>query len=173
MWVENSYCVHLLIYCEMHISSGIHLFLNLLNFQQTLPTFPSASQSQLKLLNMGSNQVTVTLPGNDPLLLPAAQVCPHTIRQNVGTYTSLKFCENQIHASQNTTVYAHIFVPQWLHCFNTFSLQASDEFFTFDQEIIRVSIGSPEETKYIPLAKEKRQTLLIPSNIADEWLLVS
>lgn len=92
-----------------------------LQIDQTLPTFPSASQSQLKFLNMGSNQVTVTLPGYDPLLLPAAQ--------------------------------------------------ASDEFFTFDQEIIHVSIGSPEVALYIVLAKGKRQTLLITSNFTDEWLL--
>uniref|UniRef100_A0A3Q3LX88 Solute carrier family 15 member 1a n=1 Tax=Mastacembelus armatus TaxID=205130 RepID=A0A3Q3LX88_9TELE len=89
---------------------------------QTLPTFPSASQSQLKLLNMGSNPVAVKLPGIDQLnLLPA---------------------------------------------------QASDQFFTFDQDRINVSIGSPEVTKIISLAKGQRQTLLIPSALTDEWLLV-
>nr|XP_040057678.1 solute carrier family 15 member 1 [Gasterosteus aculeatus aculeatus] len=44
-----------------------------IEIDKTLPTFPSASQSQLKLLNMESNPVTVQLPGLDPLLLPAAQ----------------------------------------------------------------------------------------------------
>uniref|UniRef100_A0A3P8P4R3 Solute carrier family 15 member 1a n=1 Tax=Astatotilapia calliptera TaxID=8154 RepID=A0A3P8P4R3_ASTCA len=42
---------------------------------KTLPVFPSASQSQLKLLNMGSSAVTVNLPGNESLTLNAAQVC--------------------------------------------------------------------------------------------------
>uniref|UniRef100_A0A8C4EXM4 Solute carrier family 15 member 1a n=1 Tax=Dicentrarchus labrax TaxID=13489 RepID=A0A8C4EXM4_DICLA len=53
-----------------------------IEIDKTLPTFPTASQSQLKLLNMGSNPVTVNLPGNDPLVLSPAQVCPHTITHN-------------------------------------------------------------------------------------------
>ncbi|XP_005452939.2 solute carrier family 15 member 1 [Oreochromis niloticus] len=40
---------------------------------KTLPVFPSASQSQLKLLNMGSSAVTVNLTGNESLTLNAAQ----------------------------------------------------------------------------------------------------
>uniref|UniRef100_A0A8C9XW45 Solute carrier family 15 member 1 n=1 Tax=Sander lucioperca TaxID=283035 RepID=A0A8C9XW45_SANLU len=91
-----------------------------LQIDKTLPTFPSASQSQLKLLNMGSNPVTVKLPDNDPLVLPATQ--------------------------------------------------ASDQFFTFEAEMVSVLIGNM--TKTIPLAKGRRQTLLIPSNINDiNWLL--
>lgn len=43
------------------------------NFQKTLPTFPSATQSQLKLLNMGNHPVSVVLNGQN-LELPAAQV---------------------------------------------------------------------------------------------------
>uniref|UniRef100_A0A3P8P4I7 Solute carrier family 15 member 1a n=1 Tax=Astatotilapia calliptera TaxID=8154 RepID=A0A3P8P4I7_ASTCA len=39
---------------------------------KTLPVFPSASQSQLKLLNMGSSAVTVNLPGNESLTLNAS-----------------------------------------------------------------------------------------------------
>nr|XP_020490134.1 LOW QUALITY PROTEIN: solute carrier family 15 member 1-like [Labrus bergylta] len=87
----------------------------------TLPTFPSASQSQMKLLNMGSNQVQINLPGNDAFELPAAK--------------------------------------------------ASNEFLTFNEETINVSIGNPPVTKLITLAKEKRQTLLIPSNLNEQWLL--
>ncbi|KAM6978568.1 solute carrier family 15 member 1 [Tautogolabrus adspersus] len=87
----------------------------------TLPTFPSASQSQLKLLNMGSNPVQVNLLDNEAFELPAAK--------------------------------------------------ASDEFLTFNEETIRVSIGSPPVTKTVVLAKEKRQTLLIPSDLTGEWLL--
>uniref|UniRef100_A0A8D3E4U9 Solute carrier family 15 member 1a n=1 Tax=Scophthalmus maximus TaxID=52904 RepID=A0A8D3E4U9_SCOMX len=45
-----------------------------IEIDKTLPTFPTSSQSQLKLLNMGSNPVTVKLPGYDALSLPAAQV---------------------------------------------------------------------------------------------------
>ncbi|XP_035531964.1 solute carrier family 15 member 1 [Morone saxatilis] len=44
-----------------------------IEIDKTLPTFPTASQSQLKLLNMGSNPVTVNLPGNAPLVLSPAQ----------------------------------------------------------------------------------------------------
>ncbi|XP_077392484.1 solute carrier family 15 member 1 [Festucalex cinctus] len=40
---------------------------------KTLPTFPSASQSQLKLLNMGAQPLTVTLPDNVQLELPPSQ----------------------------------------------------------------------------------------------------
>uniref|UniRef100_A0A672IF80 Solute carrier family 15 member 1-like n=1 Tax=Salarias fasciatus TaxID=181472 RepID=A0A672IF80_SALFA len=36
---------------------------------KTLPVFPSSSQSQLKLLNMGNNPVTLSLPNNDLLNL--------------------------------------------------------------------------------------------------------
>lgn len=39
-----------------------------LEVDKTLPTFPSAAQSQLRLLNMGTN-TSVTLPGNEPLPL--------------------------------------------------------------------------------------------------------
>uniref|UniRef100_A0A3B4T7W9 Solute carrier family 15 member 1 n=1 Tax=Seriola dumerili TaxID=41447 RepID=A0A3B4T7W9_SERDU len=45
-----------------------------IEIDKTLPTFPSTSQSQLKLLNMGSETVTIKMPGNDPLNLTAAQV---------------------------------------------------------------------------------------------------
>nr|AEX92274.1 oligopeptide transporter PEPT1 [Fundulus heteroclitus macrolepidotus] len=45
-----------------------------LQIDKTLPIFPSASQSQLKLLNMENNQLEVHLPNNfTDLLLPAAQ----------------------------------------------------------------------------------------------------
>ncbi|XP_045909749.1 solute carrier family 15 member 1-like [Micropterus dolomieu] len=94
-----------------------------IQIDKTLPTFPSASQSQLKLLNMGSDPVTVKLPDKEPFLLSAAQ--------------------------------------------------ASDQFFTFEAEHILVSIGSPEVTKNISLAKGQRQTLLIPSvvNEMSQWVL--
>uniref|UniRef100_A0A671XJ67 Solute carrier family 15 member 1 n=1 Tax=Sparus aurata TaxID=8175 RepID=A0A671XJ67_SPAAU len=75
-----------------------------IEIDKTLPTFPSASQSQLKLLNMGNSPLTVNLTGLDPIDLPAV-----------------------------------------------------------------VNL----EMKTIPLAKGKRQTLLIPSNTAEEWLFVN
>uniref|UniRef100_A0A669BYT6 Solute carrier family 15 member 1 n=1 Tax=Oreochromis niloticus TaxID=8128 RepID=A0A669BYT6_ORENI len=80
---------------------------------KTLPVFPSASQSQLKLLNMGSSAVTVNLTGNESLTLNAAQVCRLI-------YNTMR----------------------------------------------------PEMTQIIFLEKKSRQTLLIPSVISDEWLLV-
>uniref|UniRef100_A0A671XJU4 Solute carrier family 15 member 1 n=1 Tax=Sparus aurata TaxID=8175 RepID=A0A671XJU4_SPAAU len=42
-----------------------------IEIDKTLPTFPSASQSQLKLLNMGNSPLTVNLTGLDPIDLPA------------------------------------------------------------------------------------------------------
>lgn len=52
------------------------------------------------------------------------------------------------------------------------NLQASEDYFQFESEQIVVSVGNPSVTKSVLLTKEKRQTLLIPSAINDEWLLV-
>uniref|UniRef100_A0A3B4ZNG1 Solute carrier family 15 member 1-like n=1 Tax=Stegastes partitus TaxID=144197 RepID=A0A3B4ZNG1_9TELE len=41
-----------------------------IEIDKTLPVFPSAAQSQLKLLNMGNNPITVQLPGNETTELP-------------------------------------------------------------------------------------------------------
>ncbi|XP_041857835.1 solute carrier family 15 member 1 [Melanotaenia boesemani] len=89
---------------------------------KTLPVFPSTSESQLRLLNMGRNTVTAQLQSNN-LELPAAQ--------------------------------------------------ASAEYMTFKTEQISVSISDSNSsvTKMIPLVKAKRQTLLIPSALSDEWVL--
>uniref|UniRef100_A0A3Q3FXY2 Solute carrier family 15 member 1a n=1 Tax=Labrus bergylta TaxID=56723 RepID=A0A3Q3FXY2_9LABR len=74
----------------------------------TLPTFPSASQSQMKLLNMALLMLTL-----------------------------------------------------FLHRFKSFlDLQASNEFLTFNEETINVSIGNPPVTKLITLAKEKLSEVL-------------
>ncbi|XP_051998407.1 solute carrier family 15 member 1 [Xyrauchen texanus] len=40
-----------------------------IEIDKTLPNFPSSSESQLKVVNMGSGQLTVTIPSNEPLLL--------------------------------------------------------------------------------------------------------
>ncbi|XP_061579448.1 solute carrier family 15 member 1 [Cololabis saira] len=47
-----------------------------IEIDKTLPVFPSASETQMKLLNMDSNTVTVQLPGKDPVTLPAGQASP-------------------------------------------------------------------------------------------------
>lgn len=52
-----------------------------------------------------------------------------------------------------------------------FVLQANDEYVTIDGDNVIISMVDLE--KKIPLAKGKRQTLLIPSNTSKEWLLVS
>ncbi|XP_056871158.1 solute carrier family 15 member 1 [Takifugu flavidus] len=45
-----------------------------LEIDKTLPTFPSSSQTQIKLVNMNLNSVNVSLPGIEtPVLLPANQ----------------------------------------------------------------------------------------------------
>ncbi|KAM9342187.1 solute carrier family 15 member 1 [Pholidichthys leucotaenia] len=92
-----------------------------LQIDKTLPAFPSASQTQLKLFNMGGNAVTVQMPDNDPL--------------NLGAF------------------------------------QASDGYFSFDAENISVSVGSSAVTQTLYLTKEKRHTLLIPSNISEDWVV--
>ncbi|XP_037542399.1 solute carrier family 15 member 1 [Nematolebias whitei] len=92
-----------------------------LQIDKTLPVFPSASQSQLKLMNMGNKPVTVQLPGIEPVNLLANQV--------------------------------------------------SDDYFTFEEQQIDVTIDKASITQSIFLAKNERQTLLIPSNISDVWLL--
>uniref|UniRef100_A0A671XK18 Solute carrier family 15 member 1 n=1 Tax=Sparus aurata TaxID=8175 RepID=A0A671XK18_SPAAU len=91
-----------------------------IEIDKTLPTFPSASQSQLKLLNMGNSPLTVNLTGLDPIDLPAGR--------------------------------------------------ANDEYIMFEGDNVNISVVNLE-MKTIPLAKGKRQTLLIPSNTAEEWLL--
>ncbi|KAM9710212.1 solute carrier family 15 member 1 [Menidia menidia] len=45
-----------------------------LQIDKTLPVFPSTSQVQLKLLNMGNKTVTVQLQDNEPAILAPAQV---------------------------------------------------------------------------------------------------
>uniref|UniRef100_A0A668ABE8 Solute carrier family 15 member 1 n=1 Tax=Myripristis murdjan TaxID=586833 RepID=A0A668ABE8_9TELE len=89
-----------------------------IEIDKTLPTFPSGSESQLKLLNMGSNSLTVRLPGG-PVELAAAQ--------------------------------------------------ASENYFTFEEGEMEVSAGNLSAPRYFNLTREKRQTLLIPSDINKEW----
>ncbi len=43
----------------------------------------------------------------------------------------------------------------------------------FEAEHISISAGNPEVTNTFPLAKGECQTLLIPSNVQSEWMLVS
>lgn len=51
--------------------------------------------------------------------------------------------------------------------------QANEEYFTFTEEEVSISIVTPPLTKTIALTKGLRQTLLIPSDINQEWVLVS
>uniref|UniRef100_A0A8D3BPJ9 Solute carrier family 15 member 1a n=1 Tax=Scophthalmus maximus TaxID=52904 RepID=A0A8D3BPJ9_SCOMX len=69
-----------------------------IEIDKTLPTFPTSSQSQLKLLNMGSNPVTVKLPGYDALSLPAAQTDDLTSKPQEGN-NAIRFVNGM-----NTTV---------------------------------------------------------------------
>lgn len=55
---------------------------------------------------------------------------------------------------------------------SVFAQQGSEEF-TFTDENITISIGTPATTQTIQLTKGLRQTLLIPSNLNGKWLLVS
>uniref|UniRef100_A0A3Q1ITG9 Solute carrier family 15 member 1a n=1 Tax=Anabas testudineus TaxID=64144 RepID=A0A3Q1ITG9_ANATE len=77
-----------------------------MEIDKTLPTFPSKSENQLKLLNMGTNPVTVTLPGLDPVNLTAAQVL------NVSTPA----CQESITVSENikpNSVHLALQIPQY------------------------------------------------------------
>lgn len=120
-------------------------------FQKTLPTFPSSSQTQLKLVNMNLNSVSVSLPGIEtPVLLPANQVCPHRHK----TTKQAQSLDSRFGSD------------------SAFSQQASDDF-TFSDENITVSVGTPAINQTIQLTKGLRQTLLIPSNLNQKWALVS
>ncbi|KAM9851243.1 solute carrier family 15 member 1-like [Aulostomus maculatus] len=55
-----------------------------IKIDKTLPKFPSASQSQLKILNMGRNPVKVTLSNDEILDLPAAQMQDLTTKPQQG-----------------------------------------------------------------------------------------
>ncbi|XP_077472714.1 solute carrier family 15 member 1 isoform X2 [Stigmatopora argus] len=89
---------------------------------KTLPTFPTDSQSQLKLLNMGAQPLKVQLPDHVQM--------------------------------------------------DILSNQASDEYLTFGKEEINVTVESPVGvTRTILLMNNERQTLLLPSNISQEWQL--
>ncbi|XP_012993296.3 solute carrier family 15 member 1 isoform X1 [Esox lucius] len=90
-----------------------------IQIDKTLPSFPSASQSQLKLLNMGSNTLMVKLSNNYSIELQAAQ--------------------------------------------------ATENYITFEEESIKVSLPNSTISRTVVLPKEKRQTLLIPSNVSASW----
>ena len=64
--------------------------------QKTLPIFPSSSQSQLKILNMGDEPVTVTLPGFEPVVLPANQVCLHIVNTKYQRDLSLQVYNSKV-----------------------------------------------------------------------------
>ncbi|KAL0963876.1 hypothetical protein UPYG_G00314730 [Umbra pygmaea] len=91
-----------------------------IQIDKTLPSFPSASQSQLKLLNMGSETLMVKLPKDEVQIQP---------------------------------------------------FRATANYLTFEEETIIVSLQNPAISRTIFLPKEKRQTLLFPSNISDLWEL--
>lgn len=91
-----------------------------LEVDKTLPTFPSASQSQLRLFNMGPNPVSVKLPSIQVQLQPN---------------------------------------------------EANPVYHTFDTDSIEMSIGNPPVSRTVSLTKGYRQTLLIPTNLANEWAM--
>ncbi|XP_030643486.1 solute carrier family 15 member 1 [Chanos chanos] len=84
-----------------------------LEIDKTLPNFPSASQSQLKVINMGNTEIAVTIPPDAPITVGA--------------------------------------------------VQASDDYLTFENQIITVSVG-PATTTTLKLTKGMRHSLVIPSD---------
>lgn len=100
---------------------------------------------------MNLNSVNVSLPGIEtPVLLPANQVCPHRCKST-----------KQVQSLDSR-----------LGSDSAFFQQASDDF-TFSDENITVSVGTPARQQTIQLTKGLRQTLLIPSNLDQKWALVS
>ncbi|XP_026768390.2 solute carrier family 15 member 1 [Pangasianodon hypophthalmus] len=86
-----------------------------IQIDKTLPVFPSSTQSQLKVVNMGSAQLQINIPPNTPVLLG--------------------------------------------------SLQASEDYMTFDSPDITVSLNTnPVINKTFTLSLGQRQTLIIPSD---------
>lgn len=72
----------------------------------------------------------------------------------------------------------HTSLPECFHSFNNFCIeQFSEDFFTFEgergQTTVNISINSNNVTRHFSLGVGKRQTLLLPSDLNDEWLLVS
>uniref|UniRef100_A0A8D3CE55 Solute carrier family 15 member 1a n=1 Tax=Scophthalmus maximus TaxID=52904 RepID=A0A8D3CE55_SCOMX len=80
-----------------------------IEIDKTLPTFPTSSQSQLKLLNMGSNPVTVKLPGYDALSLPAAQTDDLTSKPQEGNNESITVAED----IKPNSVHMALQIPQY------------------------------------------------------------
>lgn len=100
---------------------------------------------------MNLKSVNVLLPGLEtPLLLPGNEVGPHTCKTTKQAQSLDSLCTSDSVSVQ----------------------QASDEF-TFTEENITVSIGTPAVTQTIQLTKGQRQTLLIPSNLNEKGALVS
>lgn len=120
-------------------------------FQKTLPTFPSSSETQLRLMNMNLKSVSVSLPGTEtPVLIPANQVFSHT-------------CATKKRAQ----------ILDCLRSCDSVSVQQASDEFTFADENITLSVGTPAISQKIQLTKGLRQTLLIPSDLNEKWLLVS
>ncbi|KAM9486814.1 solute carrier family 15 member 1 [Clarias gariepinus] len=90
-----------------------------MEIDKTLPVFPSSTQSQLKVVNMGNAQLQVNIPPNPPFLLG--------------------------------------------------SLQASEDYMTFDSPNIAVSLNS-EINETFTLGLGQRQTLIIPSDRRSMYL---
>ena len=53
------------------------------------------------------------------------------------------------------------------------TLQASEDFFTFEQDYVTVSLVTPAMSRNVTLVKAKRQTLLIPADLTNTWEVVS
>uniref|UniRef100_A0A8C5NEM8 Solute carrier family 15 member 1-like n=1 Tax=Gouania willdenowi TaxID=441366 RepID=A0A8C5NEM8_GOUWI len=100
-----------------------------LQIDKTLPVFPSSSESQLKILNMDSNPVTVNLPSYPPFTVPAAQV--GDLFQKLCAKVALIF-----HNSSDESTPVHYF-----------NLQVSEKYFTFEGEQILTEdlISKPEQ----------------------------
>lgn len=100
---------------------------------------------------MNMKSVSVSLPGSEtPVLIPANQVRFHTC-------TTKKRPQNL----------------DFSHSCDSVSVQQASDDFTFTDENITISVGTPAVNQKIQLTKGLRQTLLIPSNLNEKWLLVS
>lgn len=85
----------------------------------------------------------------------------------------LRYICPPINNCNNKVCTQHINInPNSVHSFNNvFVLQASSDFFTFEKEQIEVSVDGVKQNVFLALGQ--RQTLLLPSNLSDSWVMVS
>uniref|UniRef100_A0A3B4ZS56 Solute carrier family 15 member 1-like n=1 Tax=Stegastes partitus TaxID=144197 RepID=A0A3B4ZS56_9TELE len=94
-----------------------------IEIDKTLPVFPSAAQSQLKLLNMGNNPITVQLPGNETTELPGTMASldyftfeSEEIMVSIGTPAVTKLVSLAMGKRQTLLIPSDLLGKEWKCC---------------------------------------------------------